>query len=86
MPISLVKVFRFLHSTCWHCKEGEEIVIYFSPFFLSNCFGIGDAVRAAERFLPPFMYTEPVVVHGGPDHYARLETAKLFLRLISSRR
>jgi hypothetical protein len=27
-----------------------------------------------------------VVVDGGPDHYARLEAVRCFLRLISSRR
>ncbi len=30
MPISLLKVFRFLHSTCLHCK-GEKISYLLSP-------------------------------------------------------
>jgi hypothetical protein len=42
---------------------------------------IKDAFQARKIFL-----VRGAVVAGGPDHYARLEAAKLFLRLISSRR
>jgi len=42
---------------------------------------IKDAFGARKIFV-----VRGAVVDGGPDHYARLEAAKLFIRLISSRR
>jgi hypothetical protein len=42
---------------------------------------IGDAFRARKIFV-----VKGVIVDGGPDHYARLEASKLFIRLVSSRR
>jgi hypothetical protein len=42
---------------------------------------IEDAFQARKIFL-----VRGVVVDGGPDHYARLEAAKLVLRLVSARR
>jgi hypothetical protein len=41
---------------------------------------IEDAFQARKIFL-----VKGVVVDGGPDHYARIEAAKLFIRLLSSR-
>jgi hypothetical protein len=42
---------------------------------------IKDAFGARKIFL-----VRGVLVDGGPDHYARLEAVKMFIRLISSRR
>jgi hypothetical protein len=42
---------------------------------------IKDAFQARKAFV-----VRSVIVDGGPDHFARLETAKLFIRLISARR
>ena len=42
---------------------------------------IKDAFQARKIFV-----VRGVLVDGGPDHYARLEAAKLFIQLISSRR
>jgi hypothetical protein len=42
---------------------------------------IKDAFGARKIFV-----VRGVIVDGGPDHYARLEAAKLVLRLVSSRR
>jgi hypothetical protein len=42
---------------------------------------IKDAFQARKIFV-----VSGVVVDGGPDHYARLEAVKLFIRLVSSRR
>jgi hypothetical protein len=42
---------------------------------------INDAFQARKIFV-----VRGVTVDGGPDHYARLEAAKLFIQLISSRR
>jgi hypothetical protein len=40
---------------------------------------IKDAFQARKAFV-----VRSVIVDGGPDHFARLETAKLVLRLLSS--
>jgi hypothetical protein len=42
---------------------------------------IKDAFQARKIFL-----MRGVLLDGGPDHYARIAAAKLFIRLISSRR
>jgi hypothetical protein len=42
---------------------------------------IKDAFQARKIFL-----VRGVLLDGGPDHYARLEAVKMFLRLVSSRR
>jgi hypothetical protein len=42
---------------------------------------IKDAFQARKIFV-----VRGVLLDGGPDHYARIEAAKLFIRLISSRR
>jgi hypothetical protein len=44
-----------------------------------------DPIEAAFQARKIFL-VRGVLLDGGPDHYARLEAAKLFIRLISSRR
>jgi hypothetical protein len=50
-------------------------------FFDQTLNVIKDAFQARKIFL-----VRGVLVDGGPDHYARLEAVKMFLRLVTSRR